>query len=159
MAVEDSKVQVQVGPVAVGPESFFGTSSAILGAMAVDKGYELFHMLYPFWNISGQELERVVVEQMGDGPESEQKSGCLAKVACLTEVPYVELDIPVSGCLPSDIKIDMPEVELGTPISGCSPCLFMAVKGQGASNDVAGNKDNSNGTREEREELQMVTSL
>ncbi|APS57131.1 hypothetical protein [Piscirickettsia salmonis] len=82
---------------------------------------------------------------MGDGPESEQKSGCLAKVACLTEVPYVELDIP--------------EVELGTPVSGCSPCLFMAVKGQGASNDVAGNKDNSNGTREEREELQMVTSL
>ncbi|AKP73067.1 hypothetical protein Psal006b_02684 [Piscirickettsia salmonis] len=124
---ESETINVTVGPIKVSPQMFFGTSASILSAMALNQAHELFHVIYPLWNISGQALERVVAEQMGNTPE--QKSGCLAKVTCLNEVP------------------------------SCSPCLFMTAKGQSASNDVAGNKDNSNGTREEREELQMVTSL
>ncbi|OAJ33016.1 hypothetical protein [Piscirickettsia salmonis] len=153
-SVEDSKAQVKVGPFGVGASKFFGTSSGVLGAMALDKAYELFHIVYPFSNISGQELERVVAEQMGDGPE--QKSGCLAKMDCLakvdcsTEVPDVELDIPVPGCATSDVKIDMPDVELDIPVPGCSPCLFMAAKDQSASNDAVGAKNSANAQEEVR---------
>ncbi|QGP51581.1 hypothetical protein PsalN5692_03067 [Piscirickettsia salmonis] len=150
-SVSDPQAKVEVGPVEVEPKSFFGMSSGVLGAMALDKAYELFHIVYPFRNISGQELERIVAEQMGNAPE--QKSGCLAKMDCLSEVPDVELDIPVSGCATSDVKIDMPDVEFDIPVSGCSPCLFMAAKDQSASNDAVGAN-----TKDEKSTL-METSL